>query len=112
MAFCFGDIHWLSVDYTDGSGSKRRPVVVVSSDALNARRRDIAVMALTSKKEPLTIHPGELLLNDWQAAGLSHPSAVKPVFGTYEHTVLPPKSGTLSDTDKDRLRAHLPTLLG
>ena len=112
MPFCFGDILWLTVAYTDGSGSKRRPVVVVSSAALNQQRRDVAVIALTSKQEPFTTYPGELLLEDWQAAGLSRLSAIKPVFVTYQQDILPPKEGALSANDKARLRAHLPTLLG
>lgn len=112
MSFSFGDIHWLLVTYTDGSGSKHRPVVVVSSGDLNARLNDVTVMALTSKKTPLISYPGELLLEDWQVAGLNKLCAIKAVFGTYEKTILPPKSGELSANDKTRLRAHLLTLLG
>ena len=47
MSYKRGDIVVLPFPYTDQSGSKRRPELVLSTDAYNARRADIIVAHVT-----------------------------------------------------------------
>ena len=46
--FDFGDVVLVPFPFTDQSGTKRRPAVVVSLAGYNMSRRDIVIMAITS----------------------------------------------------------------
>ena len=46
--FDFGDVVLVPFPFTDQSGTKRRPAVVVSLAGYNISRRDIVIMAITS----------------------------------------------------------------
>ena len=48
MTFEQGDIVLAEVPFSDASGTKRRPVMVVSSKAHNAKSLDVIVFAITS----------------------------------------------------------------
>ncbi|MFT7722577.1 MAG: type II toxin-antitoxin system PemK/MazF family toxin [Roseateles sp.] len=45
----FGDVVLVPFPFTDQSGIKKRPAVVVSSAAYHARRRDLVILAVTSQ---------------------------------------------------------------
>ena len=46
--FDFGDVVLVPFPFTDQSGTKRRPAVVISLAGYNISRRDIVIMAITS----------------------------------------------------------------
>ena len=109
--FSFGDVVLVPFPFTDQSAVKRRPAVVVSSGAYNARRRDIVIMAITSQvREPLAF--GETPMSDWQRAGLVKVSVIKPVFATIEQGLVIRALGTLSAAGATTLRASISRLLG
>lgn len=96
--FAPGDVVLVPFPFTDQSGGKKRPAIVVSSRAYNQQRRDIVIMAVTSQvRSPLGF--AEALVSDWQAAGLLKPSLFKPVWTTIERTLVLRKMGTLSAAD-------------
>ena len=47
--FGFGDVVLVPFPFTDQSGTKKRPAVVISSHDYNASRRDIVIVAITSQ---------------------------------------------------------------
>ena len=48
MAHTFGDVVLVPFPFTDQSGTKKRPAVIVSSNGYNTNRRDlIIIMAIT-----------------------------------------------------------------
>ena len=47
LSFC--DVLLVPFPFTDQSGAKKRPAVIVSSSRYNANRRDIVIMAITSR---------------------------------------------------------------
>lgn len=49
MAHSFGDVVLVPFPFTDQSGGKKRPAVIVSSSDYNANRRDLIIMAITSQ---------------------------------------------------------------
>lgn len=55
---------------------------------------------------------GEVILEDWQSAGLLKPSAVKPVLATFERTLVRKTLGRLSARDQRRLRESIEALFG
>ncbi len=46
--FDFGDVVLVPFPFTDQTGTKKRPAVVVSTTHYNTARRDIVIMAITS----------------------------------------------------------------
>lgn len=90
--FEFGDIILVPFPFTDQSQAKKRPAVVISSNAYNTERPDLIIMAVTSQIKPENII-GEVIIQDWQAAGLLKPSAIKPVITTIEKGLVIKGSG-------------------
>ena len=99
----FGDVVLVPFPFTDQSGTKKRPAVIVSSHGYNASRRDTVIMAITSQvRTPLGF--GEAMLGDWQGAGLVKESVLKPVFTTIEQGLVVRVMGHLSAADIKTLR--------
>jgi len=111
MAYSFGEVVLVPFPFTDQSGAKKRPAVVVSSHGYNASRRDLIIMAITSQvRTPLGF--GEALVADWQAAGLIKPSVLKPVFTTIEQGLVLRSMGKLSAADLRKLREAFAQAIG
>jgi len=109
--FTFGSVVLVPFPFTDQSGTKKRPAVVVSTRAYNAHRRDIVIMAITSQmRQPLGF--GEALVSDWQGAGLMKASVLKPVLTTIEQTLVVKTMGTLCTADIQTLQTLLGELIG
>jgi mRNA interferase MazF len=111
VEFVFGDVVLVPFPFTDQSGTKKRPAVVVSTDAYNAGRPDLVIMAITSQ---LRLPPGlgEAAVLDWRACGLLKPSLFKPVFATIERRLILRGMGRLAPEDLDNLRALIAQCLG
>lgn len=109
--FEFGDIVLVPFPFTDYSTTKKRPAVVISSDAYNSERLDLIIMAVTSQIRP-TAALGEVIVQDWQTAGLLKPSVIKPVITTIEKELIIKLIGRLKAGDRRALRAALETILG
>ncbi len=111
MLFDFGDIVLVLFPFTNQSAVKKRPAVVVSHQAYNRSKPDVAVMAVTSQLRP-TPELGEVWLDQWQSAGLLKPSAIKPVFATLEQGLIIRQLGSLQDKDKTALLQVVRKILG
>ena len=79
MPFKFGDVVLIPFPFTDQTALKKRPAVVVSSEAYNLAKSDLVVMAITSQMRPV---------DAWHGAGLLKPSAIKPVIATVERRLV------------------------
>jgi mRNA interferase MazF len=55
---------------------------------------------------------GEVLVQDWQSAGLLKPSAIKPVLATFERSLIRKTLGRLSPRAQQSLRDTIETLFG
>ncbi|HVA13604.1 MAG TPA: type II toxin-antitoxin system PemK/MazF family toxin [Stellaceae bacterium] len=111
MPFSFGDVVLVPFPFTSQAVSKRRPAVIVSNLVYNTARPDIVVMAITSQ---LRANPalGEIWVDQWQAAGLLKPSAVKPVFATLEQSLVIRRLGAFATKDSAALRTAITETLG
>ena len=98
--------------FTDQSASKKRPAVVVTSDAYHQRRPDVIVMAVTSQILRPAGAIGEVLIADWQGAGLPKASLLKPVLATIEQRLILRKLGALQGSDVQAVRSALRQILG
>ena len=93
---------------TDQSATKKRPAVVVSSDAYQRERPDVILMAITSQLRP-TPGVGEVAVAHWEAAGLLKPSVIKPLI---EARLVLRQLGSLHADDVAALRNVIATVLG
>jgi mRNA interferase MazF len=111
MPFEFGDVVLVPFLFTNQSASKQRPAVIISNLAYNLARPDSVLMAITSQLRASPL-PGDVLLRDWQGAGLLKPSVVKPVFATLEQAMIIRRLGVLAAVDKADLKAGISRILG
>lgn len=107
----FGDVVLVPFPFTDQSGLKKRPAVVVSSAEYHGQRRDLVIMAVTTQVRIRRAF-GDLTITDWRRAGLLAPSAVKPALTTIERRLVLKKLGQLQPADLRALRAILGAILG
>jgi len=109
--FEFGDVVLVPFPFTDQTGSKQRPAVIVSSRRYHAERADLVIMAVTSQ-----LRPGSPVTDagiaKWREAGLLKESVVKPVFATIERGLVRRKLGRLEADDRKALNDALGRLLG
>jgi len=98
MAFQRGDVVLVPFPFSDLSTTKVRPAVVVSSALYHDQESDLILAAITSKVAAAT-GPLGYVLNDWQAAGLRYPSALKPVLFTLDPARVLYRVGTLTSSD-------------
>jgi len=93
MSFLPGDILLVPVVFSDGSGYKKRPVVIVydSGDA------DLLVAPVTSQAARSS---RDVSVDNWQRAGLRLPSIVRiEKLATVEKTTIVKKMGRLAPDD-------------
>jgi mRNA interferase MazF len=73
-----GDVVLVPFPFTDLTGSKQRPAVVVSPDSFNASRPDVVLVAITSRV-PAQLADDEIAIpaSELGLSGLPKPSVVK-----------------------------------
>ena len=93
-----GDVVLMPAGFTDRSGSKRRPAVIVSSDQYNTQSPDMIIASVTGNLLVVR-HPGDHLLTHGQEAGLLRPSLVQAKIATVETSIVERRSGSLARAD-------------
>jgi mRNA interferase MazF len=111
-AYRFGDLVLVPFPFTDQTGLKKRPAIVVRSDAHQRQRPDVVLMAVTSQLLRPAGAVGEVLITEWQKAGLPKASLIKPVLTTIEKRLILRKLGELQEPDWTALRQALTAILG
>ena len=73
-----GTVVVVEVSFSDGSGVKRRPALVVSDPAFHRMLPDVLVAPVSSQPRYLTRPgPGDVAIEPWKQVGLHHPSTVR-----------------------------------
>ena len=106
-SFSKNDVILVAYPFSDRSGVKVRPAVVVSGEH---RSRDVFVVPLTSKSDRMI--EGEFSLADWQGAGLNVASVVKRGLYTIHESLVIKMVGRLGTDDARRIDAALRQWLG
>ncbi len=101
------DVLLVRYPFTDLSGAKLRPAVVVNAPHLS---QDSFVVPLTSRLAVL--QAGEFVLTDWKKAGLNVPTAVKRGVYTIHPSLIAKFIGHLSAQDSQSLEKSLQEWLG
>lgn len=110
-SYRFGDIVLVPFPFTDQTTTKKRPAIVVSSEAYQDKKLDLILMAITSQSKP-TLAFGEVRVAEWQKAGLLKPSVIKPVLTTVEKGLIVKKIGRLEEQDRKNLQNAIQDILG
>ena len=101
------DVLLVRYPFSDLSGTKLRPAVVVSAPHPSS---DYLIVALTSRTHALG--PGEFVLAPWLQAGLNVPSATKRGIATAHSSLIVKRLGQLEPHDAQRLDQSLRQWLG
>ena len=109
-AFKRGDVVLVSFVFADGSGSKVRPALVVSSAAYHRGRREAIVAAITGNVTRRL--SGDHFISEWKEAGLFFPSVVTGILRTIERTMVQRRLGSLAREDLEGVENVLRVSLG
>ena len=104
MSCSRGDVVLLPIPFTDLSSSKVRPAVVVG---LGTFPGDLFVVPVTS-----LLTNADLILADWNGAGLNVPSGIKGQICTVEQRLVRRVVGRISSRDQADLDSRLRSWLG
>ncbi len=97
----FGDVVLISFPFTNAIGAKKRPALIL----YDAGDPDIVVARITSQP---VFAADDILLIDWQAAGLRLPSTVRlHKVATLEKTMISKVMGSISTADKQQISTRL-----
>ncbi|MEW6542670.1 MAG: type II toxin-antitoxin system PemK/MazF family toxin [Nitrospirota bacterium] len=100
-----GDVVLVNFVFSDESGVKRRPALVLSVPRYHQKRRETIVAAITSNVSRILF--GDFKLNDWRQSGLLHPSVVTGVVRTIKQDMIHRKLGSASESDFQEVRQRL-----
>ena len=96
-----GEVYLANVIFTDGSEIKKRPVVIVSGKEYNSKRNEVIVSAITSNI--IRKIYGDILIKNWESAGLLYPSVATGLLFTMKKDLLSKKLGNFTETDLNEL---------
>ena len=99
----------LPFPFTDLSATRVRPALVVSADEFHQEGDDLVVAMITSQERS---GRGDYGLNDWQDAGLLHPSWVRSKLATLSQGLVRFSPGRISSRDSDEIDRRLTWALG
>ena len=105
-----GDVVLVSFVFSDETGERRRPSVIVSSDAYHKSRQEAIIAAITSRTD--RILAGDHLINDWQGAGLLFPSVATGIIRTIKQGMIARKLGVMPGDDMEAIDDNLRAALG
>lgn len=100
-----GDVVLVTFVFSDESGEKLRPALVLSSKGWQSARGEVLVAAITSQTERRLF--GDHLVVDWRAAGLLSPSLVTGILRTVKKSMIKRRLGSLVKADLDAVVREL-----
>lgn len=105
-----GDVVLVGFVFSDESGKKLRPALVVSSPAYHRGRQEVVVAAITSNVRRRLF--GDHLIADWKGAGLLFPSRVTGIIRTITRTMINRRLGSMPKPDMEAVDGELRRSLG
>ena len=105
-----GDVVLVSFVFTDESGARQRPAVIISSDTYHQQRQEAIISGITSRTD--RILAGDHLIKHWQEAGLLFPSVATGIIRTIKQNMVARKLGKISPDDLKKINKQLSIVLG
>jgi mRNA interferase MazF len=110
-AYRRGDVVLVAMDFTDRSGSKLRPALVVSGEGYNRGTPDVLIASITGNLKAIP-HPGDHRIREWKGAGLLKPSLAQTKLATVENSIVRRRLGRLHPHDLTAFSRGLKEALG
>ena len=104
-----GDIVLVNFVFSEETGSKRRPVLLLSSDRYMEGRQEVVVSGITSNTRRILV--GDHLMANWEEAGLLFPSVVTGILRTIKQSMIDQKMGEVSQGDLAEIESNLSQIL-
>ncbi|MCD6554529.1 MAG: type II toxin-antitoxin system PemK/MazF family toxin [Anaerolineae bacterium] len=105
-----GDVVLVRFVFTDESGAKRRPTVIVSTSDYHQGRQEAIVAAITSNVDRMLV--GDHLIEGWREAGLLFPSVATGIIRTIKQTMIERRLGAMPNGDMAAIKRQLQYILG
>ena len=105
-----GEVVLVRFVFSDESGAKRRPVVVLSTQAYHRGRQEAIVAAITSNVQRLLA--GDHLIAGWQEAGLLFPSVATGIVRTVKQAMIERRVGWMPVEDMQGIQTRIRDALG
>jgi len=99
------DVVLVDVVFSDGSGIKKRPALVISRDEYHKSRREVLISAITSNVHRVLC--GDTKIKKWKEAGLLVPSLVTGIIQTVNGKLINRKLGVLEKEDFQKVQKNL-----
>jgi mRNA interferase MazF len=106
-----GTVVLVPFPFTDLSALKRRPAVVISSDAYNATTGDVIIAQITSRVNSPP-RPGDHLIRQWRQAGLAAPSLARARMTTLHASIVVKPLGAMPHQEMSAVNRALASALG
>ena len=105
-----GDVVLVGFVFSDETGRKLRPAIVISSAGYNRARQEVIVAAVTSNVRRRLF--GDYLIANWKEAGLLFPSVATAILRTIKRTMIERKLGSMPKPDLETFDRELSRSLG
>jgi mRNA interferase MazF len=105
-----GDVVLVNFVFSDETGTKKRPALLVSSSSYHQSRHEAIILAITSKTD--RILTGDHLIRDWQQAGLLFPSVATGIIRTIRQDMISKKLGMMPPGDMQAIEHNIRNILG
>lgn len=94
-----GDVALVRFPFTELATEKKRPALVLARTARSPRNRLATVAMITSQVEALSL-AGDVVVAEWEAAGLLHPSLLRLAkVATIDEDLIDKRIGRLAEPD-------------
>jgi mRNA-degrading endonuclease toxin of MazEF toxin-antitoxin module len=110
MKYKQGDVVLVKVIFSEGSGAKKRPALIISDKYYHDNRQEVIIAAITSNIN--RILAGDTKIQDWQKGGLKYPSLVAGIIQTIKINTIERKLGKFSERDFLETQINLKKSLG
>ena len=105
-----GDVVLVRFVYTDETGAKHRPALILSSDEYHQGRQEAIVAAITSNVQRLLVR--DHLIEGWQKAGLLYPSVVTGIIRTIKQAMIERRLGEMPEIELRAIQGKIRHILG
>jgi len=105
-----GDVVLVNFVFSDETGVRRRPALVVSSNEYHQGRQEAIIAAITSRTDRVLI--GDHLISNWQGVGLLFPSVATGIIRTIKQDMISRKLGAMPKGDMQAIDSNLQMALG
>ncbi len=98
------DVVIVPFPFTEKTGAKRRPALVLSTRDFNENGHTVLAMITTKSHSPW---PGDMLIEDLSTAGLHTPCIVRLKMFTLDNRLIIRRGGRLSEKDRKNIAEAL-----